>query len=226
MENFSAREVGHQYVTNLLERENQGEWVWYHCYHYFSKVRYQKLTATDYNMLSLHLSVYLAEEKMYHGSSFILQNSYKSHRPGIELICSPKYHQLSGIKIVELMKPNNLALLFELVEKLKVIYHELRKATYQRSGKSEPISPVSQSLLTKILLGTLGCVPAFDRQATTVFKQVGIEPQSFSKQCLLSIAEFHQKESKAFQELAGSLAVGHIDLPEMKLVDIMLQWKA
>ncbi|MGY3748184.1 hypothetical protein ACWN8P_13075 [Vagococcus salmoninarum] len=67
MENFNAREVGHQYVTNLLERENQGEWVWYHCYHYFSKVRYQKLTATDYNMLSLHLSVYLAEEKMYHG---------------------------------------------------------------------------------------------------------------------------------------------------------------
>lgn len=224
MRNFNAREIGNYYVEELLLQKNQPEWVWYHCYQYFSTARYQELTATDYNMLSLHLSVYLAQANMYHGSSFILQNGYKIHREAIQLICCPRYHVLSGISCKDLANPKNMARLFELVTAITEIYHGIRQTTYRYLAKEEPISPVSQALITKVLLGTLGCVPAYDGTSIKEFKQYQIAPQYFSEESLVSVLEFYQREIKDFNDLALILESKKIDLPQMKLVDIILQY--
>lgn len=110
MKNFDAQLVAGRYLNGVLLGNDQEEWVWYHCYEYFKASRYRQLTATDYNMLSLHLSVYLAQANMYHGSSFILQNGYKIHREVIRLICSPRYHVLSGITCERLVQAENCRL--------------------------------------------------------------------------------------------------------------------
>lgn len=130
MNYFDAQRIGNRYLDGLLMRENQEEWVWYHCYNYFSTSRYRNLRATDYNMLSLHLSVYLAQANMYHGSSFILQHGYKVHREAIQLICSPDYHELSGISCQDLSLEANRDRLFELTDNITEIYHRIRQATY------------------------------------------------------------------------------------------------
>lgn len=223
MKNFDAQRVGSHYLDGLLLRENQEEWVWYHCFNYFNTSRYRLLTATDYNMLSLHLSVYLAQANMYHGSSFILQNGYKVHREAIQLICSPKYHGLSGISCEALGLEGNRALLFDLTDKIKVIYHQVRQTTYLGLGKKEPESPVSQNLITKVLLGTLGCVPAFDGRAQSVFKQFQLGPQTYSPEAVMSLVDFYQREEADFSRLARIIKSRQVDVPQMKLIDIILQ---
>lgn len=223
VKNFDAQVVGNRYLEELLQRENQEEWVWYHCFNYFCDSRYRLLTATDYNMLSLHLSVYLAQANMYHGSSFILQNGYKVHREAIELICASDYHVLSGISSQALGLSENQEKLFDLTRKITAIYHRIRQATYERLGKKEPESPVSQQLITKVLLGTLGCVPAFDSRALSVFKQFNLGPQTFSPESVASLVAFYQREASDFAELEVIIQRRQLNVPQMKLVDIILQ---
>ncbi|MBP1043254.1 hypothetical protein I6N95_19725 [Vagococcus sp. BWB3-3] len=226
MKNFSAHDVGNHYLNGLLLRENQEEWVWYHCYNYFSSSRWRKLSSSDYNMLSLHLSVYLGQANMYHGSSFILQNGYKVHREAIQLICSPKYHALSGISCLDLGLAANRNRLFELTDEITTVYHKIRQHTYARLDKREPASPVSQNLITKVLLGTLGCVPAFDSRALSVFKQFELGPKNYSSEAVLSLIDFYQREEADFNQLADIMYHRQITLPQMKLIDIILQHAA
>ena len=170
-EQASCDEIEHQTMTmsaecavNLIRAyfeqnmsDPHGRYLsWEHCYKAFLENR----DANDeqaINHLALHLAFYLASWGMYRGSSFLLQKDYKVHIPVVKIIQEKKYDPLVGICAKDLCKEQNLALLEDIGERICECYAAEGPAI---DGK---VNAASDTLITKILLGTLGCVPAYDR---------------------------------------------------------------
>ena len=99
---------------------------------------------------------------MYRGSSFLLQRDYKTHLKAVEIIMPPYEEQdiaqlwdYSPEKL-EIEKANEL-----LFNSNSGIYWRLKEAYVDKHCPEEAVP--SETLITKILMGTIGCVPAFDR---------------------------------------------------------------
>ncbi len=138
--------------TNLLDSPNHRYLSWEHCHHEFLNERNRLKPNID--LLSLHLGFYLASWGMMRGSSQLLQKDYKIHTDAIKILLQPKYKSLWGKTWTDTKTDmKDLNLLFDkkgLVNELSMYYQGVN------------ISP-TDTLITKILLGTMGCVPAYDR---------------------------------------------------------------
>ena len=146
-----------EYYNNLKAGENGRYRSWEHCYSYFIKGRSSK--EIDYDYLSLQLAFYLASWGMYRGSSFLLQKDYKVHIPVVKELLSKKYDALAGIECIDFRKESNQRLLQDIDLFLEQYYDKIRREVKAQELKNQ----LSFTLITKILMGTLGCVPAYDR---------------------------------------------------------------
>ena len=201
------------YYSETL-RDPHGRYMsWQHCYRAFSENRNVADKHTiDY--LSLHLAFYLASWGMYRGSTFLLQKDYKVHIPVVEVIQEKKYDPLHGISAKDLCKEENLDLLMEIATRIRGCYaRELPSA-----GRT--INNTSDTLETKILLGTLGCVPAFDGYYVESVKKNHISKGVFNKNSVRSVAEFYCDHLDAFENLRHELSESGIEYPPMKLMDM------
>lgn len=128
----------------------------------------KKKEIEDY--LALHLGFYLASWGMYRGSSFLLQRDYKTHISIVKLILQEKYKDLWDINLDFLNSQSDKIseLISELCKKIHVLYREQGRDILDEEEKNEDNS--SETLITKILLGTFACVPAFDRFYKTGMK--------------------------------------------------------
>lgn len=105
----------------------------------------------DVDSMALHLGMYLASWGMYRGSTALLQKcSYKVHIGAIRILLNPMYRQLHKISPSQYCD-DNITLLLNVFVELKNHY------------KHKGVSP-TDTLITKILLGTLGCTMALDNQ--------------------------------------------------------------
>ena len=146
-----------KFYNELKQDSNARYRSWEYCYSNFYRTRGKEGVDVDY--LSLQLAFYLASWGMYRGSSFLLQKDYKIHIPVIEELLKDKYDPLMGVKCSDFKKESNQKLLEEINEFISEYYDMVRK-----SIKSQKIkNGISYTLITKILMGTLGCVPAYDR---------------------------------------------------------------
>lgn len=96
---------------------------------------------------------------MYRGSSFLLQKDYKVHIPVVKELLKAKYKPLVGIACEDLKDTRNQKLLKDINVYLVEYYDVIRKSVKEQEVKKQ----LSDILITKILMGTLGCVPAYDR---------------------------------------------------------------
>jgi len=199
------------YYQEIQSGENGRYLSWEHCYSFFAKHRNQPLDKEHLDLLCLHLAFYLASWGMYRGSSFLLQRDYLVHRDAIIEIFSVHYLPLWGVTSESLLQAETLDLLFELVKKIEAIYVEKRADIDGRSS-------VSETLLTKILLGTLGCVPAYDRYFVTAIRKHKIASGQFSKKSILNLAQFHLQNKAAFSSCI--INTNGIDYPPMKIIDM------
>ena len=78
-----------------------------------------------------------------------------------------------GAKYTDLLDDGNLNLLMSLVEKIRTIYSEKRKNTSSCNGI------ISDTLVSKVLLGTLGCIPAY---VPTTLSEIWGNKKSFRQQ--------------------------------------------
>ena len=97
---------------------------------------------------------------MYRGSSFLLQKDYRVHIPVVSEILSNKYDSLAG---KDFRNESNQKLLKEINEFIANYYDEIRREVRSSALKNN----LSETLITKILMGTLGCVPEYDRYFVT-----------------------------------------------------------
>jgi hypothetical protein len=79
---------------------------------------------------------------------------------------------------------------------------------------------VSPVLITKILMGTLGCVPAYDRFFVDGIKKYRVTTQEYSRNSLLKLVGFYEEHNDRLEEARRGMQVGDLTYPQMKLLDM------
>ena len=141
---------------SLIENYKEGapdtrykSWEWCHEYFFENKDHNDENTK---DIMALHLAFYLASWGMYRGSSFLLQRDYKTHKQAIDIILEQKYNSLWNYN------PKDYNAIKQASE---LIFGN--DGAYRKIKESYKDAKASDTLVTKILMGTFGCIPAFDR---------------------------------------------------------------
>lgn len=195
---------------------------WEHCYVFF---RNYKKFRNDRKLLdhaTLHLGFFLASWGMLRGSSFLLQKDYKFYAPIIETLIDSKYDGLWNFNFSEELEKQNFDLLFVLKE-------DLRQVIIQNNHDSKKPTDL---LITKIIMATMGCVPAYDRYfkdglKNWLKKKIGPKKSkknfsNFSKDSfknLLDLSREDKELKKVYTELC-LIKETNIKYPPMKLLDL------
>ncbi len=130
---------------------------WEYCYGFFRQHRADLLGVQD--DAALQLGFYLASWGMYRGSSALLQRAYTAHLPVIHVLASPRFSNLwrdVGARDGDVELGPSIMALVALV-----------------TDAYEGFVP-TDTLVTKILLGTVGCLPARDRFFEKGLKEQGL----------------------------------------------------
>jgi len=202
------------FFQQLINDKNHRYKSWEHCFLYFS----QDINKIDKKIACLHLSFYLASWGMYRGSSFLLWKDYLIHYEVVKEIL--KYKHLQNIDFNHFdAEDKNFKDIFELSKFIKNWYQNNIKFI---PGKPKKEINVTDTLITKILLGTLGCVPAYDRFFKNGLKIKNIQPYTkLSRKSFLEVIKFYQENRNDFLKVQKTIEekVG-AKYPMMKLVDM------
>lgn len=76
----------------------------------------------------------------------------------------------------------------------------------------------------KILLGTLGCVPAYDRYYVQAVKQYGISTGNYNRESVKDVAKYYLTYKDDFEIVRAELSLHGAEYPTMKLMD-MCMWQ-
>ena len=194
--------------------ENGRSRSWEHCYRVFRDARTDP--SPDYDYLSLHLAFYLASWGMYRGSSFLLQKDYKVLSPIVEKVLKPEYDCLFGLACTDVRNSDVWEQLKKLSDDIADYFDPIRNEVSGRVVAS-PVSPV---LITKILMGTLGCVPAYDRFFVDGIKKHKVTTQEYSLKSVRKLAEFYEEHNDRLEEARRGMRTEDLVYPQMKLLDM------
>ena len=152
-----------------------------------------------------------------------MQNDYKIHEEAVKEIIKSDYDSLVAIKFNEIEGEN--------LEKIEKLNSFLRNHYRKVSQKNED-EKISDILITKILLGTLGCVPAYDQYFTKGFKKFNVlgsfsnKEGKLNEKSILRLVEFYKRYEKELEEKREYFKI-NIDnenvenkYPQMKVLDM------
>ena len=202
------------FYDDARTNENGRSRSWEHCYRVFRDARTGP--SPDYDYLSLHLAFYLASWGMYRGSCFIFQKDYKVHTPIVEKVLKPEYDCLFGLACTDVRNDDVRAQLMELSADIADYFDPIREEVKGRVVKF-PVSPV---LITKILLGTLGCVPAYDTFFEKGVRHLGLKEKDYNEDSLLELAKFYEAHNDRLEEARRGMWTDDLIYPQMKLLDM------
>ena len=103
--------------------------------------------------------------------------------------------------------------LFELFAWLKEFYKQFE-------GDGDKAINVTDTLATKILLGTLGCVPAYDRFFIVGLKKESLSYSYLNKRNFQLLIDFCMKNENSFKQAFKKISKYGMEYPEMKIVDM------
>lgn len=208
----------HTYFQETVKDPHGRFMSWVHCYNTF-KVNRRIYREDIFDYLALHLAFYLASWGMYRGSSFLLQKDYKVHIPIVKIITEKKYDPLMGISAENLMEDANLDLLEDVCERIRKAY-ALEQPAYEGT-----LNNATDTLVTKILLGSLGCVPAYDRYYVQAVRRYGISTGIFNRESIRDVAKYYMDNKDMFEDVRLGMSSDAIEYPMMKVMD-MCMWQA
>lgn len=187
---------------------------WEHCYRVFRDARTDP--SPDYDYLSLHLAFYLASWGMYRGSSFLLQKDYKVLLPVVEEVLKPEYDCLFRVACADLREPEVQVMLTKLYDYIADYFRPIRDEAAARVVAS-PVSPV---LVTKILMGTPGCVPAYDRFFQDGVATYKVTTREYSLKSVLRLVDFYEAYKDRLEEARRGFEGDDLVYPQMKVLDM------
>ena len=202
------------FYDDARANENGRSRSWEHCYRVFRDARTDP--SPDYDYLSLHLAFYLASWGMYRGSSFLLQKDYKVLSPIVEEILKPEYDCLFGLVCTDVREPEVQRMLETVYDYIADHFDPIRKEIAGREVES-PVSPV---LITKILMGTLGCVPAYDRFFVDGIKKYKVTTGEYNLKSVLRLVDFYEAHNDRLEEARHGMSTEDLTYPQMKLLDM------
>ncbi len=205
-----------KFYDTLKKDENGRYQSWEHCYSNFINARDNKNAELDY--LSLQLAFYLASWGMYRGSSFLLQKDYKIHIPVVKELLKEEYDPLAGIDCVELKREENQRLLENINAFLDEYYSNIRDEVKNIKVRNQ----LSSTLITKILMGTLGCVPAYDRYFISGIKKQKVASGNYNMKSIGQLVDFYEKNIVELENIRKDMKVNGMAYPQMKILDMAL----
>ena len=203
-----------EYYNDLKADENGRYRSWEHCYSHFIKARESK--EVDYDYLSLQLAFYLASWGMYRGSSFLLQKDYKVHIPVVKELLNDKYDVLAGMDCIGFKDDSNQKLLQDINSFLEQYYDKIRHKVKEQELKNQ----LSFTLITKILMGTLGCVPAYDRYFIAGIKNQKVATGNYNIRSIMQLVNFYEKNADRLEPVREKMEVEGMPYPQMKMIDM------
>lgn len=203
-----------KFYDTLKKDENGRYRSWEHCYSNFINARDSKNADLDY--LSLQLAFYLASWGMYRGSSFLLQKDYKIHIPVVKELLKEEYDPLAGIDCIELKREENQRLLENINVFLDGYYSNIRGEVKNIKVRNQ----LSSTLITKILMGTLGCVPAYDRYFISGIKKQKVASGNYNIKSIIQLVDFYEKNIVELENIRKNMKVNGMSYPQMKILDM------
>ena len=144
-------DYANKYYENA-KKANSRFRAWEYCYKAFNDVhnshKNSEVTEREFDYLCLILSNYLANWGMLR-NSFLLERDYKVHRPVVEELLKAN-ECLWGMKVDQY----DQTALDDLVKKIIENYEYIREDVYNEKNEKKPKKEISDTLITKILMGT------------------------------------------------------------------------
>jgi hypothetical protein len=180
---------------------------WEHCYCFFQRINPADLS-DHRETAALQLGFYLASWGMYRGSSFLLQRAYTAHLGVIDCLVKPRFAPLWKKDVGAASEDSELVpIILDAVDEVRDAYAPFGKPT--------------DTLVTKVLLGTFGCLPACDRFFVDGFRLAGFQYSRLNARFVERVIRFSQdKISDLRREQERIEAAGGFRYPLMKLVDM------
>jgi len=199
-----------KYLNGITTDEFHRYKSWDNCHQSFS-------VSMQTEIHTLELAFYLASWGMYRGSSGLLQKNHLIHKAAVDILFSNEGHELKCNSKHDVVR-NNIKDILNLKNKLADHYSNI----YFTKGaeKSKPISP-TDTLLSKILLGTLGCVPAYDRYFIEGLKEMKMKNTIFNVTSLNELFDFIENNKteigNAQKHIQAKISQHY---PVMKIIDM------
>jgi hypothetical protein len=151
---------------------------------------------------------------MYRGSSFLLRYAYTINEGAVDVVLesrfSPLWDKEFGCRSTDVTLAS---LILELCQEIKKVYQPFAGAIHKN---------VSDILLTKVVLGTVGCVPAWDSYFHRGYRHCGFSPPScLTVRFIEEVLQFCLSHLSEFQDEQGRIEREQSMLyPLMKLEDM------
>jgi len=200
------------YYRSIAEEHHRYR-SWEHCYSYFRRTAPGGFAA-ERHQAALQMAFYLASWGMYRGSSFLLQYAYTVHLGVIDILGESRFSVLWETEFGASKTDQKLiSKILELVDGIRAVY--------------QPFSPAADSqqptdtLITKIILGTFGCLPACDRYFIDGFKSTGNRYSYLNRKFIERVLRFCQENLPNLRnEQERIMSINGVYYPLMKLVDM------
>jgi hypothetical protein len=148
---------------------------WEHCFRYFHEATPDDV-AENQDQAALQLGFYLASWGMYRGSSFLLQHDYKIHLEVIDRLVAPRLADLWRREFgADCNDSELLPLILQAIDAVRSAYRPFA---------------ATDTLVTKVLLGTFGCLPACDQLFIVGFKSEGYKYSYLNRAFIERILQF------------------------------------
>ncbi|MFA0260804.1 hypothetical protein AB4485_21835, partial [Vibrio cyclitrophicus] len=185
-----------------------------YCYHYFRNTSSEDILK-DTEKSCLVIGFYLASWGMLRGSSFLLNHSVKYYEPLVKYIASLD----ESVWNIDVHNYTN-----ENVEIILSIYQGTKELLI-KNGNSD------LTLVTKILLGVFGFIPAFDRYFCDTFRSISNGTCGYrccNKKSLGNVHQFYLDNKTVIDKLSEELKViefqsgkpSHFNYPKAKIIDM------
>ena len=199
-----------KYLKGIITDEFHRYKSWDNCHQAFNVAGQTKIH-------TLELAFYLASWGMYRGSSGLLQKNHLIHKGTVDILFLKESQKLKCDQKNDVSR-NNIKDILNLKDKLADHYSKI----YFTKGadKPKPISP-TDTLLSKILLGTLGCIPAYDRYFIDGLKEMKIKHTVFNDTSLNELFDFiDSNKTEIINAQKLILTTTHKHYPIMKILDM------
>ena len=190
----------HKFHDTTTEGEHTRYRSWAHCYKAFHEYRRDK---NNLDLLCLHLAWYMASWGMLRGGSFLLKMDCFVHKPLVETVLSGKYDLLFQDNHDSNMIPLSL---------------EFSKEIYKAYGRRT----LTDTFVTKIILGIFGCTPAYDRFFRYAARKFKICSGSFNENSLTALWLYYDEHKQDLETLRAELSIVGQQYTPMKLLDMCL----
>ena len=203
------------YKKNLGQGASRGR-AWEQCFRAFKGVIQKgSASAQDIDSLSAHLYAFLACWGMQRNSKIMTNLNHTFFNRVCEIMISDEYKLLRAPSEKEIKNPEYATRVYDLYKDiLDVLTEEKEKYEETIDAATTP------TLISKIMLGGLGCIPAYDRFFKDALSILEISPRIWGKH---SIEQVCQQLVLDSPETVKLLRVNSPkDYPIMKNIDLAL----